>query len=83
MRDVRFADEVTYISDAAEQHARARPYHKTLPFLKGLGLATLLYLWWSYSIASSGGGQLPIKLSNEKLLDFDDVRPLTIFLKTW
>jgi hypothetical protein len=82
MRDVRFADEVTYISDAAKPLGRARPYHKTLLFLKGLGLATLLYLGWSYSIAPSRGGRLPIKQSNEKLLDFDDVRPPSTFLKT-
>lgn len=77
MHDVRFADEVTYISNEAEWQGSTRRYRRPLLFLKGLGLASLLYLL-SYAITPSGFRRLPGKHTQEKLVDFDDVCHLSL-----
>ena len=66
MQDLRFA---------AGQQDRPMPYRRCLLAVKGVVLATILYLWWWYAVSwrMSWTGRLPLNHNNVTLVDFDDV----------
>jgi hypothetical protein len=72
---VRFSDKISFNSD--EEHVQRRPYRQHIVVAKGVALAMVLYLCWSYFLVPlhlSRGGRLPSSQSAD-LVDFDNVIP--------
>lgn len=75
LQSVGFTDKVTFISN--EDLIQRRPYRQHMIVAKGLALATIFYLCWSYVLLPwnlSRGGRLPSSQS-AGLVSFGDVIP--------
>jgi hypothetical protein len=70
VQGVRFSENITSLPDE-----RPRTFRRSLPLVRGVVLATILYFCWSYVVPRHQPwvGQLPLNHKNASLVGYDDV----------